>query len=343
MKKILLLTLLLCCATILPAQIRTYATPTTGPDQRQPSTTPPPPNKPATAPPRPATPNQPPQNTPVAQPAPAPQNPEPAPPVQNPQPAASTPQPAAESPVVAAKKQLIAEGFAVCTTHVDLGAIYCKKPQTKGETTQYRYIDSDGVIIPVEASLLGIAPGRKSEVVRSPVISALPQQGSAAHWSTGQLVDEHNTTNDAQIPFNGSNGDSRGFALTTRAVTEDGLTREVLQMHPKWVDQGCIKGFFPVMVLPQSPRFKASFGFINGATGSDGARFWVWIHHYPGGQETWEPIANVYKKYTGRLEDVDIDLARFAGQKVYFELRIDAGASSGQDWSIWVNPRIEGF
>lgn len=49
---------------------------------------------------------------------------------------------------------------------------------------------------------------------------------------------------------------------------------------------------------------------------------------------------DIYKRYTGKLRSFSYDLSEYAKQKVYFELRVDAGESSGQDWAAWINPRI---
>ena len=40
------------------------------------------------------------------------------------------------------------------------------------------------------------------------------------------------------------------------------------------------------------------------------------------------------------MQTVSADLSRLAGRNVGLELRVDTGASSGQDWAVWVSPRI---
>jgi len=40
------------------------------------------------------------------------------------------------------------------------------------------------------------------------------------------------------------------------------------------------------------------------------------------------------------LLNVDVDLSAYAGQRAAFMLIVNAGASSGQDWAVWVNPVI---
>jgi hypothetical protein len=35
-----------------------------------------------------------------------------------------------------------------------------------------------------------------------------------------------------------------------------------------------------------------------------------------------------------------VDLSRWTGKKIALVLRVDAGATSTQDWAVWVKPRL---
>lgn len=173
------------------------------------------------------------------------------------------------------------------------------------------------------------------------VVIDLLALASQARWETAQLLsDGHNGRDVTRIPFQGS-GSAGSASLGTRDL-EDGTTQYALRTHPKWVDDGTIKGWFPWVTLPPNAVFQAGVGFMSGAGRSDGVTFWVWEHHIENGREVWNPVARVDKAYDGRLVPLWIDLSHLAGQSVSIELRVDAGASSGQDWAVWVAPRIVG-
>ena len=170
------------------------------------------------------------------------------------------------------------------------------------------------------------------------------QLSPQAPWQGSQLTDATgNSRDEVMLPFNGSDGDSNGFViLDDNAYCEDGSTRRALRTHPKWVDQGCIKGWHAAQLLPAGATFTAEVGFFAGATGTDGVDFVVFEHHDVNGLPTWSEVARLRKGYTGQLETLTADLSHLAGQQVGIELRCDAGPSSGQDWALWVAPRIEG-
>ncbi len=155
-----------------------------------------------------------------------------------------------------------------------------------------------------------------------------------------QLVGAHNTRNGSMLPFNGSPGDARGFVIDSRSKLEDGSTKRVLRMHPKWVDNGTIKGWLPWARLPDDAVFEAEVGFLDGAQGTDGVSFQVWAHRVHDGRVTWTRVGRLTKPYTGRLSRIRADLGFLSGQNVRLELRVDAGRSSGQDWAAWVAPRV---
>lgn len=163
---------------------------------------------------------------------------------------------------------------------------------------------------------------------------------SKARWETAQLLtDGHNGRDIAGIPFQ---GDGPAGSVSANLFTlEDGTHKHSLRTHPKWTANGTIKGWFPWAVLPANASFQAEVGFVTGATQTDGVTFWVFEHHMENGREVWNPIVQVHKGYDGRLLPVRADLSHLSGQNVSIELRVDAGPSSGQDWAVWVSPRIK--
>ena len=63
-------------------------------------------------------------------------------------------------------------------------------------------------------------------------------------------------------------------------------------------------------------------------------------HHEESGNEVWNLVYKLQKGYTERLESISVNLGHLIGKEVSIELRVDAGESSGQDWAVWVRPRI---
>ena len=165
-----------------------------------------------------------------------------------------------------------------------------------------------------------------------------------ARWAGAQLTDASgNSINGQNLAFNGSDGDARGFVRLGPLALEDGQTTTALWTHPMWVNNGTIKGWHPDVPLPNGARFESLVGFRAGALNTDGVRFVVFEHHTePGGRRVWNQVVNVHKTYTRQLMSIGADLSHLAGQSVGIELRVDAGPSSGQDWAVWIRPRIVG-
>lgn len=170
----------------------------------------------------------------------------------------------------------------------------------------------------------------------------LASSGGDARWESGQLIGDHAMQGAEVLPWMGDSGDSRGFARVTDGTLEDGSERRVLQMHPRWVPNGTIKGWFPFAELPPSARFRAGVGFLEGATNTDGVTFQVFAHHYESPtRKVWRRVGLRRKEYTGDIAEITADLSHLAGREVAIELRVDAGDSAGQDWAVWVDPVVD--
>ncbi|MEW6231986.1 MAG: hypothetical protein AB1566_06680 [Chloroflexota bacterium] len=143
------------------------------------------------------------------------------------------------------------------------------------------------------------------------------------------------------LPWPGAENDSRGFArYQNNALLEDGRSyARVLETHPQWVQGGWIEGEYPSVTLPAQSRLTGKAGFLGGATGTDGVYFAVYFER-PGEEFRGTRLVYLRATYDGRLDGIDADLSRFAGQRGKFYLRVDAGPSSGQDWAIWLDARI---
>ncbi|MEN3010572.1 MAG: hypothetical protein ABDI20_06315 [Candidatus Bipolaricaulaceae bacterium] len=140
-----------------------------------------------------------------------------------------------------------------------------------------------------------------------------------------------------RLPFPGADTDSRGFArVLPTAVLEDGRTyANVLETHPRWQPNGMVVGRY-ALTIPADAEFTAKVGFLRGATGTDGVTF----------ELLWQEgdvvirLAQVQDTYDGQLRDIRVDLGTRAGRRGTMMLIVRAGASSSQDWAVWVEPRL---
>ena len=106
-----------------------------------------------------------------------------------------------------------------------------------------------------------------------------------------------------------------------------------------WVNYGMIKGVMPLKINGNG-TFNAKVGLLSGAVNSDGVIFSVNVIYTLNGVLTTQNVITQSKRYSGALVDISADLSKWANQDIQLELRVDAGASSGQDWAAWINPVI---
>ena len=163
-------------------------------------------------------------------------------------------------------------------------------------------------------------------------------------WSNGTF----------SLPFSGEESDMRGFACyrNDSVLEDDTVYPRVLLTHPELrligvfdsltnqylylpTEFGRIIGIFEIKDLPKKAIFKATVGSLRGAYQSDGAEFRVFVETAP------DCFATNVCYYDGHLDDLEINLDKFASQDVSLVLQVNATNTSTQDWAVWVNPRIE--
>jgi len=156
-----------------------------------------------------------------------------------------------------------------------------------------------------------------------------------ASWSSGAGV----------LPFPGNPADNRGFALfVDNAFLEDGSTwQRVLETHPQWVGGGWIMGAYPQQTVQSNVQLIVRIEFLSGATGTDGARFDVYFDEYRGLNVA--PLRHTILSQVATLDDrldlVTKDLDYLAGKKGNFIIYVNAGQTSGRDWAVWAEARVE--
>jgi hypothetical protein len=160
-------------------------------------------------------------------------------------------------------------------------------------------------------------------------------QASSASWSSAA----------GNLPFPGSDADARGFALyRDNWRLEDNKTwTRVLETHPQWVSNGWIMGMYPQLTVPANAELKVTVGFIKGATGSDGVIFEVKFQEFRGLTQAPQvyPILSHTATYDGKLDLLTANLGSVAGRTGNFVLYVNAGQSSGRDWAVWAEAKIE--
>jgi hypothetical protein len=204
-------------------------------------------------------------------------------------------------------------------------------PATPGSYRGYwRIRNADGVLLPISNGYQG-----KSFFVDIKVGSSgydLYTRAPDAEWigSAGNLT------------FGGPDSDPNGFAMyRDGAKLEDGNTHnKVLETHPQWVDDGVISGLYDPYNVAAGEHFLAKVGFIALADGSCGAGNVIFQLNYKE-SGTLHPLGSWTHACDGSLVNIDVDLSSLAGHSVKFAIAVLANGSAGQDWAVWVNPRVE--
>ncbi|MGK0363625.1 MAG: hypothetical protein ACI85O_000678 [Saprospiraceae bacterium] len=145
------------------------------------------------------------------------------------------------------------------------------------------------------------------------------------------------------IPFNGNTADKKGYVKVTRKLLEDGSTKKVLQLHPKYPTTIVASGTYGIIKsLPANAAFTAHVGFLkNRRTPSNKeTHFRVSIHYSENGRKRVKTIWTSNKKYTGQLEEVKISLAEYEGKEVYFSFAVNNKRHANPDIAVWENPII---
>jgi WD40 repeat protein len=166
-------------------------------------------------------------------------------------------------------------------------------------------------------------------------------QAQDARWQNG----------DGIILRFGQDSKSLGAALfESNVVLEDGKTYEkILFTHPQWKRNGELKGFFPVITVPeQGGKLFLTAGFRQGATGTDGVTFIAqFIDQRPDnrgvrvrGDMPTRSLGSFRALYNGRLESTEIDLAPVAGRMGMIVLGVLAGNTADNDWAVWTEARL---
>ncbi|NJC98200.1 MAG: hypothetical protein FIB03_18010 [Anaerolineae bacterium] len=140
------------------------------------------------------------------------------------------------------------------------------------------------------------------------------------------------------LPFPGTDGDNRGFALKKdKPKFESGVeaAQPGLLMAPRNITNGFIQATYPAFKVQSGDRFQATVGCEFGATSCYVA---YRLDYETGG------VARTYwtfrERYEGWTYNANIDLSPLAGKDVKFTLVINSYGSPVGDRALWGNPVI---
>ena len=220
---------------------------------------------------------------------------------------------------------------------VDL-SVNLTAPTTNGTYRGYwRIRNASGVLIPV----LGGTQGKSFFVDIKVAVSSsgydLHSRATDAVWVGGTASGGTGTT----VSFGGPDTDTNGFAMyRNNQKLEDGTSPgKILEIHPKWVDDGVMTGLYPAYTVVSGEHFRTKIGFLakaDGTCGTGNAKFQ--LNYKEAG--VLKPLGEWTETCDGTLKAVDVDLTSIAGKNVQFALAVLANGPADQDWAIWVSPEI---
>ena len=153
---------------------------------------------------------------------------------------------------------------------------------------------------------------------------------------------------DGDYPEPGSENNANGAHF--KIANADMEASPQLETIPKQVPQGWMQGTWgyfyadefgarrtTAIKIPAKLHFVARVGLARTATGSDGITFKFGLKDI-NDTVTW--IDSKKATTPGAFENWDIDLSKYEGQKYYFILRVDAGASPVNDFAIWNQAKL---
>jgi hypothetical protein len=147
--------------------------------------------------------------------------------------------------------------------------------------------------------------------------------------------------------------ETKGAAfVNSYSALEDGATHgDALATYPQHTNHGVIQGVFGEMhqenigqlsqltevTIPAKAKFTAKVGFVKDAEAPEGATVSFGIQD-PSGSIVFLSTKDIH--YDGALDTIEADLSSYAGQKVFFVLRVEAKGSGDNAWVIWVEPEV---
>ncbi|MCJ7579993.1 MAG: WD40 repeat domain-containing protein [Candidatus Aminicenantes bacterium] len=171
----------------------------------------------------------------------------------------------------------------------------------------------------------------------------LIDKASSAIWSNSALV---------SIPFGSDRQNAGTVKYMNNVKMEDGLTYErVLFTHPQWIKQGTMVGVFNNISIPEGGgKLIIAGGLLQDTSGTDGVTFLAYFSpagaqpRIISGKVTARTLGNHVCSFTAiknqRVNRVEGDLSRYAGQTGILILMVDAGENSNSDSAAWTEAKL---
>ncbi len=214
---------------------------------------------------------------------------------------------------------------------VDISVTF-KAPASPGSYRGYwKMRNAAGVIF-------GLGKGSERFYIDIKVISTTPTSGSLDF--TANYCQAEWTGNGKILPCPGTDGSTDGFVLYKSApVLETGYVDDqpALITNPPLVNDGVIRGKFPVFTVASGDRFASIIGCENKAKNCN-VRFQLDYQIDNGSIQT---FASWNETYDNNYTSVNIDLSSLAGKNVNFILTVLANGASDTDRAQWLLPRIK--
>jgi len=145
-------------------------------------------------------------------------------------------------------------------------------------------------------------------------------------------------SNAGDLSCPGEEGDSDGFVLRLGDPNLESRheNEPALWTNPELVKDGYISGIFPPIEIKSGDRFLADIGCLAENPKCDV----IFLLRYDTGDDSGK-LDDWHEVYDEKVTRVDIDLSRFDGQHVQFELLVRANGPSREDAAFWLVPRIQ--
>ena len=147
------------------------------------------------------------------------------------------------------------------------------------------------------------------------------------------------TNSSVELPCPGLPTDTRGFVYSDYApVLENGSqdNEPALWLGVEQVQNGTLKGTFPVMLIPENAVFSAVFGC---APNQKSCSVTLRLSYQEGDKPAVE-LAHWQKSYDGKLLNIKQDLSSLAGKSVRIILQLESDGSPTGDWVHLLAPVI---
>ena len=203
-----------------------------------------------------------------------------------------------------------------------------EETQPQEQPEESRPTETVAEMRPAETTLSNVQLATAAHISIVPNFFALAPK---AKWANDKMA----------LEFGGKPADKRGFATNhnTATLSDNRTHRFVLQTHPRWFKNGQIIGRYEKVSIPKDAKFfETGLAFIRGGKAGD-VTFYVTFRANEGGR-TYSLLRQRLRYADGVVSKRMPIPPQIRGKVGTVTMMVHAGATSAQDWAVWVNPRI---